>query len=115
LKQFLHEQQPPPPQEVKQVVGQEHLEKRNGKQFLSPQQPQLKLQLGQVGLRTRMRQQQLAVKVVVVAVFARWWAFFLGCRDGLIFLSRIFVVMFSISRMNLDRWRMKSGYSSRLQ
>jgi hypothetical protein len=102
LKQLLHEQQPPPPQEVKQVVGQEHLEKRNGKQFLTPQQPQLKLQLGQVGLRTRMRQQQLAVKVVVVAVFGRW-AFFLGWRDGLIFLSRIFVVMFSISRMNLDR------------
>ena len=103
-------------QPVKQVVGRQHLEKQNAKQFLSPQQPpQLKLQLGQVGLRTRMRQQQLAVKVVVVAVFARWWAFFLGCRDGLIFLSRIFVVMFSISRMNLDRWRMKSGYSSRLQ
>ena len=100
---------------MKQVVGRQHLEKQNAKQFLSPQQPpQLKLQLGQVGLRTRMRQQQLAVKVVV-AVFARWWAFFLGCRDGLIFLSRIFVVMFSISRMNLDRWRMKSGYSSRLQ
>ena len=114
MKQLLHEQQPPP---VKQVGGRQHLEKRNVKQFLSPQQPpQLKLQLGQVGLRTRMRQQQLAVKVVVVAVFARWWAFFLGgWRDGLIFLSRIFVVMFSISRMNLDRWRMKSGYSSRLQ
>jgi len=113
LKQLLHEQQPLQP--VKQVVGRQHLEKQKAKQFLSPlQQPQLKLQLGQVGLRTRMRQQQLAVKVVV-AVFARWWAFFLGCRDGLIFLSRIFVVMFSISRMNLDRWRMKSGYSSRLQ
>ena len=94
----------------------ERQEKRKAKQFLSPlQQPQLKLQLGQVGLRTRMRQQQLAVKVVVVAVFTRLWAFFLGWRAGLIFLSRIFVVMFSISRMNLDRWRMKSGYSSRLQ
>jgi hypothetical protein len=110
LKQLLQEQQLP--QEKQE--GRQHLKERDVKQFLSPQQPQLKLQLGQVGLRTRMRQQQLAVKVVVVAVFTRW-AFFLGCRDCLIFLSRIFVVMVSISRMKRERWRMKSGYSSRLQ
>lgn len=71
-------------------------------------------------MRTRTRQQQLAVKVVVVvvvaAVLARcaaflrsWW------RAGRIFLSRAFVVTVSISRTNRDRWRMKSGYSSRLQ
>jgi hypothetical protein len=109
LKQLRQEQQLPQEKQEWQ-----HLRKRNVKQFLSPQQPQLKLQLGQVGLRTRMRQQQLAVKVVVVAVFVRW-AFFLGWRDCLIFLSRIFVVMVSISRMKRERWRMKSGYSSRLQ
>jgi hypothetical protein len=63
-----------------------------------------------------MRQQQLVVKVVVVPVLARWWTFLgAGCRDCRIFLSLVFVVMFSISRMNLERWRMKSGYSSRLQ
>jgi hypothetical protein len=111
LKRLLRQQQRPPLLQERQVGG---LNKRNLKQFLSPQQPQSKLQLGQLGLLTWIRQQQLVVKVVVDAVFTRW-ILFLIWRVCLIFLSLIFVVIVSISRVNLDRCRMKSGYSSRLQ
>jgi hypothetical protein len=111
LKQPLKKLQEQPPLQEKQVG---HRNKRNLMQFLSPPQPQLKLQLGQVGLRTRIRQQQLVVKVVVVAVLT-WWTLFVGLRNCLIFLSLVFVVIVSISWTNLERCLMKSGYSSRLQ
>ena len=102
----------PQQQHLKQLQQAGHLNAPNVKHFLRAwQQLQLRLQLG---LRTRIRQQQLAVKVVVVAVFTRY-AVFVGSRDCRIFFSLVFVVTLSISRMNLERWRMKSGYSSRLQ
>ena len=84
---------------------------------MHPHRQQHKHEHEQFGLRILIRQQQLVVKVVVVAVVGatldglvlRFWK---PCR---IFLSRLAVVMLSMSLTKRERWRMKSGYSSRLQ